>query len=563
MSSQHEAIRHPIKKKQINQNAPLQTLPDFLSIFLVCVDKLLLPVITMKDAKLLWVLYWITTLTRIDAYHFPVSSSRRRVSPLQATKTRVGRQNRIQELLDWAKNTADIKAGGIELKSSPESGLGWFATRTIPANSVLLSVPSALVLSVEGTDGPPQVEKLVDRSIVRTLPWYARMSLYLHYLSEKDPTISDVNIQPWLDSLPTQFDTPLHWGSLKELQYPYMEVAVAKQKKDWEAYHKQMQGVLSWEDFVWGCECARSRAFSGAYTGGAFNPRIYVFTLLLVMLYVGLNLGTLEQAANGAGVVVSASIFKDFVVPKLFKQQRYIICPVIDMANHQSIGSGGEVSFEYFANAYSLASSKEIPAGKEVTISYGKRSNDQLLQYYGFVEQDNSNDVYILPALREWDIETIEKNCGRKVAAGRLAKLERAGLLGSTVENAAAKSNEEAANAAGGVVVKRGSGVDPAVLQALRALLSTDEEWSAASEAIGNFVEPVNPENEKCARIAARTALEQELSNKATTLEEDETLLQRMESMKKATDSSVEDLLAIQFRIEKKKLLQETIDRLR
>lgn len=518
----------------------------------------------MADIKLFWAFFhWIVLLTQGDAYCLPASSPRRHAPPLKATKTRVARQNRIQELLDWAKNKADIKAGGIDLKSSPESGLGWVATRSIPANSVLLSVPSALVLSVEGNDGPAQAEKLVERSIVRTLPWYARMSLYLHYLSEKDSTISGVDVKPWLDSLPTQFNTPIHWNSLKELQYPYMEVAVAKQQKEWQAYHKQMHDVLSWEDFLWGCECARSRAFSGAYSGGAFNPRTYVFTLLLVTLYVGLNLGTLEQAANGAGVVVSASILKDFVVPKLFKQQKYIICPVIDMANHQSIGSGGEVSFEYFANSYSLASSKEIPAGKEVTISYGTRSNDQLLQYYGFVEQDNPNDVYILPALREWDIETIEKNCGRTVAAGRLGKLERAGLLGTTVENASVKSNEEAANAAGGVVVKRDSGIDPAVLQALRALLSTDEEWSAASEAIGNFVEPVNPENERCARIAARTTLEQELFSKSTTIEEDELLLKRMESMKKATDASAEDVLAIQFRIEKKKLLQEAIDRMR
>jgi hypothetical protein len=35
-------------------------------------------------------------------------------------------------------------------------------------------------------------------------------------------------------------------------------------------------------------------------------------------------------------------------------------------------------------------------AGSEVLISYGKRSNDHLLQYYGFVEKDNPHDVYII-----------------------------------------------------------------------------------------------------------------------------------------------------------------------
>jgi hypothetical protein len=46
---------------------------------------------------------------------------------------------------------------------------------------------------------------------------------------------------------------------------------------------------------VWASEC---------------DARIYAFTLLLVTAYVGLGLGTLEQAANGAGLVLAASILK-------------------------------------------------------------------------------------------------------------------------------------------------------------------------------------------------------------------------------------------------------------
>ncbi|CAN0408079.1 unnamed protein product, partial [Discosporangium mesarthrocarpum] len=48
-------------------------------------------------------------------------------------------------------------------------------------------------------------------------------------------------------------------------------------------------------------------------------------------------------------------------------------------------------------------------AGDEIFISYGPRSNDRLLQRYGFVEQANPNDEYriigIIPKVRERERE--------------------------------------------------------------------------------------------------------------------------------------------------------------
>jgi hypothetical protein len=108
-------------------------------------------------------------------------------------------------------------------------------------------------------------------------------------------------------------------------------------------------------------------------------------------------------------MVVCGSILKDFVFPKLLKVQKYVICPVIDMANHVGVGATGTVSFEYFADGFSLSATSEAgpmlsQLGSEMYIQYGPRNNDQLLQYYGFVEKDNVHDVYILPPIREWDI---------------------------------------------------------------------------------------------------------------------------------------------------------------
>jgi hypothetical protein len=250
------------------------------------------------------------------------------------------------------------------------------------------------------------------------------------------------------------------------------------------------------------------------------------------------------------------------------------------MANHQSVGATADVSFEYFANAYSLACTSEtgVPAREQVYISYGSRSNDQLLQYYGFVEQDNPNDVYIMPPLREWNIAALEEAVGRQFAPGRLQKLDRAGLLGGTAPVAAKDSDDDdksspssarqegeqaAANLEGGVVLTAVTGIDPAVLQALRALVSTEKEWEASGEAVGNFSEDMagGAENERCARLAAQTAIEMELASKPTTIQQDEELLRRMDTMK-SLDAGVEEKLAVEFRIEKKKLLLATIAKL-
>jgi len=506
------------------------------------------------------------------------------------------RQKRVPNLENWSKDKAGIQvAGAVEIEESKTTGgLGLITSGTgsnTDAGGVLVTVPATLALSVElprgGPDDSGVMKNLVEnRNAFRSLPWYAQFSLYLYKLDKISSTkeAQEVDLQPWLDSLPRDFGTPIHWKEEERenlLQYRHMVESIQRQEKSWNGIYKTLlssgssaTGDMTWKDFLWGCECARSRAFSGGYTGTPFNPFVYVFTLVLVTVYVALNLGSLEQAANGAGLVFCASVLRDFVVPKFFKNKKYVICPVIDMANHDSIRTTANVAYEFFGNAYSLSTTSSIPSNSEVFISYGSRSNDQLLQYYGFVEQDNPHDTYVMPPLREWDIAALEEACGgTPFPAGRLQKLDRAGLLGfsSTDDIVVAPSGDDESSAEegvtsegnprGGVVLSRAVGIDPAVFQALRALVSSDQEWEDAGEAIGNFAAEVSPVNEQKAKIAARTGIQMELAKKATTLEEDRELLKRLRSSNSALQEP-EERMAIMFRIEKKKLLKETLDRL-
>ena len=526
-------------------------------------------------------------------------------------------------LLDWAQKIGiQVATGAIELRDDgPQSsaGRGWYrATKgqkspPPPSGSVLLSVPADVALSVEvpgsGPDDPGVVRNALRVSPARqsqwdALPWYVQLSLYLFKLDVLDSTkpgssSGDTNkndridLRPWLDALPRPFDaTPIHWSvqsRQEHLQYEPLVQAVAKQQVQWKRWHTEACRIiedptiakqLTWDRFLWGCEMARSRAFSGGYTGTPFNPLLYAFTLLLVAGYVGLHLGTLEQAANGAGVVLSAFVLRDFVLPKLGnkdqKRRRYVVCPLIDMANHHSIHRQAAVSFEFFQNAYSLAAVSANPQeddSSEIRISYGPRSNDQLLQYYGFVEIDNPHDVYLLPPLRNWDLDALEQAAGRTIAPGRLSVLERAGLLGRAdadtnvvTDDGTALDDIDVRSGQEGVVVSRAAGIDPATLQALRALLSTNAEWEErAGRSIGALAaaESGGPDLEQCVRKAARSVLQRELEMKPTTLDQDVTLLRQLEDGRgRALDSDPEERLALQFRIEKKKLLREVTNQL-
>jgi Rubisco LSMT substrate-binding len=273
----------------------------------------------------------------------------------------------------------------------------------------------------------------------------------------------------------------------------------------------------------------------------------------------------------------------DFVLPKLFKKKRYVICPLIDIANHKSIGYQADVSFEVFLNSYSLAISSAsqddddnvnnnsvIPVGKQIFISYGDRSNDQLLQFYGFIESNNPYDVYIMPPLREWNITAMEQSCGRQFVMGRLALLEQAGLLGNdqatTLSSSSLDPMDDEMSVGDGVVVTRADGVDPCIMQAIRVLVSTNEEWMANGAKINAFLEEYSGGelNEKCTRLAVQAALQAELNSKSTTIDEDISLLTKL--ITKLDDNNMlmhteEESMVLDFRIEKKKLLQTCIKR--
>lgn len=174
----------------------------------------------------------------IHNLHQPTSSSRyRETTTLFAAVS--SRQKRVTSLQDWGKSN-DIKTGGVAIESIPASGLGLQATQEVPSGSLVVTVPSSVTLSVTtGSLGGPDdfsVESIFeDRKPFRALPWYAQFSVYLYKLNHISSIKSDtINLKPWLESLPTTFDTPIRWNKNQRdewLQYQHMSESVDRQQE--------------------------------------------------------------------------------------------------------------------------------------------------------------------------------------------------------------------------------------------------------------------------------------------------------------------------------------------
>lgn len=70
------------------------------------------------------------------------------------------------------------------------------------------------------------------------------------------------------------------------------------------------------------------------------------------------------------------------------------MAPMVDMMNH-SCEVKSDLSYDFFRDDYIVVSSGDVEKGDQVMMNYGNQSNDTLLQFYGFVEEDNPNDVYV------------------------------------------------------------------------------------------------------------------------------------------------------------------------
>lgn len=302
-----------------------------------------------------------------------------------------------------SQSMTGIKLSNVRVENFFNENIrGMRAVNSIGEGSIpVVVVPHRYALEVTNDRPPTPFPGFVSQQLWEQSLWYSRLAFkLLHELKVlRNNSIKLV----WLDQLPKSFSTPFHWSDeeIDDLQYRSLKDKIAVQRKEWrELYQRWMsddeggQGPkdISLSEFIWALECVNSRAFSGVYEGSSAKQRglLLMFTGALSLAWPLLHLGTFEQSLSAALVVGLSIVARDVIFSRSGSLKRYVLCPVVDFFNHRS-DCGSDVSYNYFADQFEVRAGR-YAEGEQVFISYGRQSNDRLLQYYGFVEDYNPND---------------------------------------------------------------------------------------------------------------------------------------------------------------------------
>ena len=320
--------------------------------------------------------------------------------------------------ISWAGDGAVVN--DVEEATFADGGLrgivakgkvGAAAGLNIGKSEPLVVIPGNLAIETTNTRPPTPFMRFVPQALWENSLWDHRLAYMLLY--EKKVMGSKSEKRDWLHKLPESYSTPYYWSKDlvdEQLQYPSLSARIKKQRKDWSELFKRWQQAaaqaqcidftasdMTEQEFVWALQTVNSRAFNGAYEGSSADQRqqLLLFTGALTIVWPLAHLGTWEQSLTAAMAVGFSIVVRDVLSSSSLSKsnlKRYVICPYIDMFNHKS-SCASDVSYNYFSNRFELRT-QGYKAGEQVFISYGRQSNDRLLQYYGFIDEENPFDSY-------------------------------------------------------------------------------------------------------------------------------------------------------------------------
>ncbi|CAM9514377.1 unnamed protein product [Pylaiella littoralis] len=489
-----------------------------------------------------------------------------------AASTAISREQDLGDFFRWAAGE-DIGVKAPKLKGGFVEGLrGLIATQNIAKNDEMVVVPSESAL-VTTTDQQCPFPEWINKEFWAKSPWYVRLALLL--LREKREG-ADSKLDPWISRLPESFGTPVTWSTaeLSELHYSHLEVGAQEQRGEWKGFHSSLVASspgcgVSEEELSWAMGVAYSRAFRqvedqsrtavGPYEGRGPKERLaeVAFVAALSGGSLALGLGAPDQVANGAFAVLLSIPLRDFFMTKLVQLKRYALTPVVDLINHKS-GVESDVSYNYFYGYFAVTTQRGWDAGEQVFISYGPRSNDHLLQRYGFVEENNPNDVFRITGL-------VDKLSALLGSESVRVLQESGGALGAAAAGGGGAGrggdSKEDAKPVDSVTVRRdgrlGEKEEARVMPVLRLAVVKDDQARIMTAAISlkDFSNEISPANEIAAREALRELCIKERESFPSSLGEDETFLR---SLGKSLGANKR--VALAFRMEKKRVLNAAID---
>jgi histone-lysine N-methyltransferase SETD3 len=259
---------------------------------------------------------------------------------------------------------------GVEFRER-DGVRGVVAMRPIAAGSEIAQVPRSALVSVETALAGLAVRQL-RTAAVEGMTQLTQLALWL-LVERRDPGSA---LRPYLDILPRSFpDFPINVApaELALLDRTLTGAKLDHQRAMLESDHARLEIDVPWfrsfsfDDFVWARLCVTSRAF---------------------------------------GLVIDGHETK-------------LLVPFVDMLNHAS-GAHTRRTYDDDAQVLRLFARRAYQPGEEVFVSYGRRSNTDLLLQYGFCMDDNDADQAVLGSTEQF---RVSRDPSEPIAQHMLAKL--------------------------------------------------------------------------------------------------------------------------------------------
>jgi len=367
---------------------------------------------------------------------------------------------------DWAESTG-INAPKLAVTGKGDLR-GVIVLDDVEAGEELCCVPRTTCLDLSAVDGSGSpCEALIPSPLWVELRWYERLACWLLAEERRGQASPIWGYLGYLPRPETFADSPLEWSDdeLSALGYPPVVVSIREQYDELRQLHAAIVGgrggalasTVTFDDLKWAMQLVLSRAFTSTIaTPEELARRVPPPpppppspSQVAARMWFG-------------GIPIVGDFFQEPPPPppppNLGDGLEMAMMPMLDTFNHQSRAKT-TCAYDGQRNSFVMTSTTNLKKGDQAYISYGDKSNDELLQLFGFVENENPFDVFLSIGMEDFLQSPGERFFASPAAMeARFQKLYELGLGDGLLGELQA------------------TGAPPRMMHALRVLMGTREE---------------------------------------------------------------------------------------
>ena len=265
----------------------------------------------------------------------------------------------IDNFVEWCQERG-AKFDKVQLKKLPGYDLGLVATNNLKKEETFIEIPDSMVFSFSKIEA--ELPEMLKQRVFLDCPLFDGMShIRLAFALMVEKLNVNSKYKPYLDVLPEKYRTVLYFTPLEM---------------------KELQGTM---------------ALTSAMKQVKFIATQYAFLYKYLMMAIESHPVIDELKENFTYEfycwAVSCVMTRQNIVPQGSNNQpESVLIPLWDMANHTN-GTVNTV-FNETNNCIESFCLTNFKPGDQVTMAYGKRSNEDFLVHNGFVFPENDNKVF-------------------------------------------------------------------------------------------------------------------------------------------------------------------------